>query len=278
MAYIANNNPAVYDDESYWKERAKLVDDNYDNNVNTTLKKLKSTYRETYKEVNEELLKYAGQTGFQYQEKILEDTLKRIEVILLGITKLEENLITTCIKDAYIMNDKIVNDMLNKAFNTKRVLNLPSVSAVEEVLRMPLHDYLFQDRLNINKKKLVVNVKKAITDGLIRGTSYEKMAKELEVQMGMGFYNCERICRTETKRAVDVSTMKNYQNHGITQYKVYTAHDNRVCKKCQELDGTIHTITTAKAGRDYLFHPNDRCTLIPVVDITTNVPKYEQNY
>ena len=272
--------------EKYWEDREKELYKLYEKESNTVVKDLKKAYLKSFTDIKTEIKAYKYDHG-SYEETAANNLLAKIEAILKSLFELEENTLSTNIMTFYETNKARVGKFLQDAGITDLVVEtvdafgnvvketrnmltyaVHNVQAVENVLKEKFLGHNFSSRIWNNKAKLSFTLKSSLTEGLIRGESYAKIANRINKQMGTSFYNCERLARTELKRAVDKSKLDKYAEAGITQYKLRTAHDNRVCEKCKPLDGKIFNISDAKPGVNYLLHPNCREVIIPVVDLT----------
>ena len=63
-------------------------------------------------------------------------------------------------------------------------------------------------------------------------------------------------------RSVDDGRLQAFRDAGIKRVRWVTQKDNRVCEKCEELDGRVFDIDKAPGCQHY----NDRCYLVPVID------------
>lgn len=257
-----NNN-----NEEYWRKRDEEILDLMDEDLIPIIKSLKKAYQQAFADIKNEIKIYKFDNKKKYIESQANDMLKRIDAILKALSELEQTIDTDSLKTAYVTNKARIGEFLNQAGISPKNLtwNVPNVQAVENVIKEKFFAHNFSDRIWNNKERLSFTLQNTITEGLIKGESYSKMANKLNQQMGTGFYNCERLIRTETKRCVDKAKLDQYAECGIEEYKLITAHDGRVCEKCKAVDGKIFRIKDAKAGVNYTIHPNDRCCIIPII-------------
>ena len=122
----------------------------------------------------------------------------------------------------------------------------------------------YSDRIWQNKDKLINGIETTFLQGVARGQNPKKIASELNKTMQTGFYNCERLCRTETIHILNEATMNSYKDHGIERYQFVCGLDERTCPICGSLDGEIFDLKDKMEGANYpVLHPNCRCTTIP---------------
>ena len=76
------------------------------------------------------------------------------------------------------------------------------------------------------------------------------------------------MARTEIIRAHHLATIQEYRNWGLEGIKVMgewnTAHDDRVCPKCEALDGKIFTLDEIEPMIP--LHPQCRCIALPYIE------------
>jgi SPP1 gp7 family putative phage head morphogenesis protein len=84
----------------------------------------------------------------------------------------------------------------------------------------------------------------------------------------------EILARTEIIRAHHLATIQEYRNWGVLNIKVLaewkTAGDDRVCDKCNSLEGKIYTLDEIEPMLPR--HPQCRCIVLPWIE---ELLKYE---
>ena len=59
---------------------------------------------------------------------------------------------------------------------------------------------------------------------------------------------------------------QSYRDAGCTEYEILTASDRRTCRRCAAQNGKRYLLANMQAGENAPpFHPNCRCTVLPVV-------------
>lgn len=110
-------------------------------------------------------------------------------------------------------------------------------------------------------------ISRILAEGLSRGDSPRKIARELGPVVDWGKVRAERVARTECIRAHAEATLNSYASFGIEGVEVLaeilTAGDDRVCEKCSSLEGQVYTIEEARGLIPQ--HPNCRCVYLPVL-------------
>lgn len=101
--------------------------------------------------------------------------------------------------------------------------------------------------------------------GLAEGRNPREMARSLEEKTDVSRDKCLVTARTETIRAFHVATINTYRQAGVEGVKMQAewlaTDDDRVCPKCEELQGKVFTLDEIEPMIP--AHPNCRCTSIP---------------
>ena len=141
--------------------------------------------------------------------------------------------------------------------------------AIKKIIEYPYHGKMFADSVWDNKKNLLINyINKNLTIGIIRGDSVQKMARQLRDDLGVFYYQAERLIRTETNYAMNQAHLQGYKDSEVVEkYEILAYVDKRTSKICKKMDRKIFKLTEAQVGENYPpFHPNCRTTVIPVLE------------
>lgn len=185
-------------------------------------------------------------------------------LIQLGVT--EEEIITEHLSKAY---EESFNHTLYEIQTGTGIgfsFNKLNAKAIEEAILYPWSGSMFSDLIWDNKDKLIVEMRKTITDGIIRGESYKKMAQNLYKTMDdKAYQDVLRLIRTETAHVIEEASAKGYEESGIVeQYVLIATLDKKTSKTCQKLDSTIHDLKDKEVGVNFPpLHPNCRSTVAP---------------
>lgn len=117
-------------------------------------------------------------------------------------------------------------------------------------------------------------IRRLLTRGLIDGKGFMELADEMaDTIESIGIHRSRVLVRTETISAHAEASLNTYAEAGLEGVKVksefITAQDNRVCPKCQELEGRVYTIEEARGVIP--VHPNCRCAWVPSIEDATEV-------
>lgn len=137
-------------------------------------------------------------------------------------------------------------------------------SVVTEAINYNWSGEMFTERIWNNRYTLVRKMKEIITQGLIRGESVQKMARNLKNQMNGSYKNSLRLLRTETAQVLSQASAKGYEQMEVKKYVFMSELSKTVCDVCGALDGKEFEITGRLTGSNYPpIHANCKCTVIP---------------
>ena len=108
-----------------------------------------------------------------------------------------------------------------------------------------------------------------LAQGMSEGRGVQAVARQMAQEVAsIGLTRARRLARTEIVRAHAESTLNTYEEAGLEDVEVLseftTAGANRVCPKCQSLEGRRFTVEQARGVIP--VHPNCRCAWLPVID------------
>lgn len=135
--------------------------------------------------------------------------------------------------------------------------------AVREAINYNWSGEMFSERIWNNRNTLVRKLKETIVQGLIRGESVQKMARNLKKQMNSSYKNNLRLIRTETAQVLSQATAKGYEQMEVAKYIFMSELSKTVCDVCGGLDGKEFDLNDRKTGVNYPpIHANCKCTVI----------------
>ena len=124
----------------------------------------------------------------------------------------------------------------------------------------------YSARIWRNTDHLAQMLEDEIEAAFLSGKSVRRMANVIMDRFGVGYRAAECLVRTETSYVQNQSAAKSYQDAGCTEYEILTASDRRTCRRCAGQNGKRYLFTEMQAGENAPpFHPNCRCTILPVV-------------
>lgn len=124
----------------------------------------------------------------------------------------------------------------------------------------------YSARIWRNTDHLAQMLEDEIEAAFLSGKSVRRMANAIMDRFGVGYRAAECLMRTETSYVQNQTAAKSYEDAGCTEYEVLTASDRRTCRRCAAQNGRRYLFTEMQAGENAPpFHPNCRCTILPVV-------------
>lgn len=119
-----------------------------------------------------------------------------------------------------------------------------------------------------NKAGLQEIIQKGLVDCIARGVSKNELIKELQDKFELrGYYEAERIARTELTYIQNQSTYDKYKEAGIEKYEFLAEIDKRTSDICREKNGKIYRMDEAEVGVNMPpLHPNCRSTILAVIE------------
>lgn len=191
-------------------------------------------------------------------KKSMED---RLELLTKNV---EEFGTTNMVNGGKKVYDNVIGNIADTSFST------PNQRAMEEMLNKPWNGSNFSKRLWKNTQVLANNLNDILTIGLTQGKTLTELAVQLRNRMNKSFNECHRLVRTETMHYLNESAFRAYKDGGCEEVELYAAEDERTCEICGARHGKRYKINK----RPILpFHPNCRCTYLPVI----NMKKVEES-
>lgn len=134
----------------------------------------------------------------------------------------------------------------------------------------------YSTRIWKNTERLAETLSSEIEAAFLSGKSVRRMADTIMERFGVGYRAAECLVRTETSYVQNRTAARSYEDAGCTEYEVLTAQDRRTCQYCAKQNGKRYLLATMQAGENAPpFHPNCRCTILPVVGERTETGKAE---
>lgn len=124
----------------------------------------------------------------------------------------------------------------------------------------------YSARIWRNTDQLAQVLEDEIEAAFLSGKSVRRMANVIMDRFGVGYRAAECLMRTETSYVQNQTAAKSYEDAGCTEYEILTASDRRTCRRCAAQNGKRYPFTAMQPGENAPpFHPNCRCTILPVV-------------
>lgn len=117
-------------------------------------------------------------------------------------------------------------------------------------------------------------ISRVLANGIANGDNPLKIARDLNNRVDkIGITRARVVARTEVISAHAEATLNGFQEAGVEGVEVEaefnTAGDDKVCPKCEALDGKVYPMDEARGIIP--VHPNCRCAFLPLVKNGTGI-------
>ncbi|MCL2463024.1 MAG: minor capsid protein, partial [Defluviitaleaceae bacterium] len=228
----------------------------------------------------ETLARQAMDTGDEYLSN-LADTLSyqarisRLDALNLSINNTLSALFSAQETGVYkLLADTYLNASYRFMYNTDAFFGfrtsfaaVPAETVYKAVTRS-WYDGNFSTRIWGHREQAGEELRQEISKGIAKGSSVEKMTKDISRRMDVSQSNARRLVRTETNHIHNQATMDGYRNYGsVEKYKYLATLDFKTSQVCRALDGEIFPVSKQEAGfNSPPMHPNCRSTTVPYFD------------
>ena len=121
----------------------------------------------------------------------------------------------------------------------------------------------FSQRVWDNVNRLRDTLEEGLLHTVATGKKTTELKNLLQERFGVSYRRADTLVRTELTHIQTVAAQKRYQDYGIQYVEVLVDPDTKTCDKCKELIGKKFPIT---ATPPLPVHPNERCSVIPVIE------------
>lgn len=138
---------------------------------------------------------------------------------------------------------------------------------VESVLRTPWSGKNYSTRIWDNSEKLSKTIQEVVVSNVHRGTSVEKLAKEVQERMNVSKNNAVRLVRTELNYVHNQATLDSLKSANMEYFQFVATIDKRTSSTCREHDNNIYPVADAEVGTNVPpLHPRCRSTIAGTLD------------
>ena len=231
--------------QKYWEDRIILKDKLLEKDINKLEKKLLKLFKDTRKEVLNELkIIYADIEASEYEKYRIDSLLTSINNALDNLYSDNEKEVNEGLKEIYKEMDKQASIDLNNSFDTV------NENLVRETLKTNWSGLSFSERIWEHRRKLAFTIKGELSKGLIRGDSLQDISKIISDKLDTSFSNAMRLVRTESCWVMNEATVNNYKENGIKEYEIMAFLDNKTSKICKSMDGEVVNVEEAIPGKN----------------------------
>ena len=233
--------------QKYWEERAILKDKLLEKDINKLEKKLLKLFKDTRKEVLNELkIIYADIEATEYAKYRIDSLLTSINNALDSLYHKNEEQLTKAFIELYYKFDEEANIDLD----IKTSFNTVNENSIRETLKINWSGLSFSERIWEHRRSLAFTIKGELSKGLIRGESLQDISKIISDKFDTSFSNAMRLVRTESCWVMNEATVNNYKENSIKKYEIMAFLDNKTSKICKSMDGEVVNIEEAIPGKN----------------------------
>lgn len=301
----------------YWRRRAELLNRQLHQWDNVPISRIIRLYKQAFEAIDEDIRKIetARDTVIKSETEKRDltnialsapDTVRQNEVLkimeaynfridraeqvkmraythLMKLVGRAANIIKPYLKNAYLASKYGTIDDTAKGLNCGIDFSLVPERTLEKVLSAPFHGKNYSQRIWDNTAEAAGKAQKIITNGLVKGSSYPHMARELQKVTQNTYYNAYRLIQTETTHFTEMGRFDAYKDMGIDKYTYYATLGSKTCDVCAALDGKTFNIDEGVEGKNKPpIHPHCMCyTVIGDVKLTSRLardPETGKNY
>lgn len=126
-----------------------------------------------------------------------------------------------------------------------------------------------------HRASLVQSLNTDFTQAIIRGDAPDKLIKKISDDFGVAKYKAKRLVLTESAFFSSESHRDAYKELGVDEVMISTTLDSDTCNDCGQYDGEKVPLDLYQPGATVPpFHPNCRCTTVPVDDFDDGIESY----
>lgn len=183
---------------------------------------------------------YATWTEFNKYNRLNKELL-RIAQMLNGDYRKVIKAIQTSQKNIYIKRYYMSLYLYEMASQKPMEFDVPSPEVIKSAIEQPIDQIKLKPTLEKHRNETIKKIRINITQGVMSGEGYSKIAKTLRQDIGMTKTQSLRVARTETGRAMSqagIDSAKVAENNGLEMKKKWFAtKDTRTRHTHRHLDG-----------------------------------------
>ena len=266
---------------TYWEKRIVTQTDRiYNKTVQEAEAELRKLYRESLKANEQQMIDVWNSIKDSENGEVKPNDLyrynryfsisKALQESLRQLGDKEVNVYQKTFENVYQRQYDFITKMLKEKGITPKTELMSQEKRVQEVLNSvwcAADGQNWSGRIWKNKALLVNKLEKGLIECIARGVSKDTLVTQIKSDFGTGFYNADRIVRTELTYCQNAACLHRYADCGITEFKFIADIDERTSKICQEKNGKVYKMKDAVVGENVPpLHPNCRSTIIPIIN------------
>lgn len=121
----------------------------------------------------------------------------------------------------------------------------------------------WSERVWQHKEQLQAKLEQGLLDTITRGAKPEELSKVLKEDFNVSFNTAQTLVRTELTHVYVQAAADRYSEAGCEYYEVLSAQSD---DECYDMNGAVIRLSEMIEGENCPpFHPNCRCTILPVI-------------
>lgn len=250
--------------KDYWAKRTLLAEKKAAALGEQLVKEQGKMYAKTYNKLMREIEHLATKANISI------DDISRTELYDYGRMLNLKEIIETEFTELTVAMNKGTESMLSKVYTDTlgraakdfgKEFVMPNEFQIKAVVEEVFHGSNYSKRIWSNNTALGGRVQQDMERLVMKGTSPQKIAKELQRDFNVGYSNAERLVRTEASRVYNSARETSYKEFGIKQVEFLA--ESSACSKCAAHDGKVYE---TGQGPTIPKHPRCRCAYAPVID------------
>ena len=263
----------------YWTQRIlNQTDRIYNKTTKEAETELRKLYRESLKANEQQMIDVWNSIKNSENSEIKPNDLyrynryfsisKALQESLRQLGDKEVNVYQRVFESAY----KSQYDFITKMLKEKGLIPKTDIMSYEKQVQEVLNSVWCADgqnwsgRIWKNDALLVTRLEQALIECIARGVSKDILVTQIKQDFNTGFFNADRIVRTELTYCQNAACMNRYKDAGVKEFQFLAEIDSRTSDICRSMNGKIFKMKDAVVGENVgPLHPNCRSTIIPII-------------
>lgn len=212
------------------------------------------------------LQKQLTNSSLKHRIDKLEAMKHEINMQLNELAKTKELMVEEHLSKVY--EEQYYRNLYNNAIatNKSKYISRLNPSQIQNVVRSNwLSDgSSFSDIIWKNKEKLLNEMQKTITVGIISGKTPYSLSEDFARVMNVDKSRARVLLQTESARVRSMAEIESYKQMGVSKYQIIATLDDRTSDICQSMDMKVFDTKDYEVGVTAPpFHPNCRSTKAP---------------
>ena len=250
---------------TYWEKRIVTQTDRiYNKSVQEAESELRKLYRESLKANEQQMIDVWNSIKDSENGEVKPNDLyrynryfsisKALQESLRQLGDKEVDVYQRVFESAYQRQYDFIAKMLKEKGITPKnetEIMIGYEKRVQEVLNSVWCDgQNWSGRIWKNKALLVNKLGQGLIECVARGVSKDTLVTQIKSDFNTGFYNADRIVRTELTYVQNAACMNRYKDCGVKEFKFLAEIDSRTSDICRSMNGKIFKMKDAVVGEN----------------------------